>query len=83
MLYDRHINALQRLVRHYQKGFVSFLYLDIEMKIIPSIFKFHKFASSINGHDLSLGFTSNYAIGVQSRVTGLYAYYIIVKYYKV
>jgi len=27
MLYDRHINALQRLVRHYQKGFVSFLYL--------------------------------------------------------
>ena len=24
MLYDRHVNALQRLVRHYTKGFVSF-----------------------------------------------------------
>jgi len=25
MLYDRHVNALQRLLRHYTKGFVSFL----------------------------------------------------------
>ena len=24
MLYDRHVHALQRIVRHYQKGFVSF-----------------------------------------------------------